>query len=71
MNQKEYESVKHNYRLPSGELFPLPVVFDFDAATRDQIEKNDGRITLQDWQNNKIADLTVTDIWRPNKDEEG
>ena len=62
MNEDAYNSVVNDARLPSGELFGLPVVMDTDS---EDVVVGD-RILLT-YQGQNLAVFTVDSKWRPNR----
>jgi sulfate adenylyltransferase len=62
MNSGEYESVVENYRLPSGDLFGLPVVYD---TNREDLTP--GKKVLFTYKGQDIALFNVEDRFKPDK----
>jgi sulfate adenylyltransferase len=66
MDQKTYESVIADCRLPDGSPWPMPVVLDVDAALAEKLEPGT-KVALRDAEGFMPAVLTVTEIWQPDK----
>jgi sulfate adenylyltransferase len=62
MNEETYDSVVKDMRLPSGELFGLPVVMDTD---REDVLCSDK--VLLTYQGQSLAVFSVDSKWKPNK----
>jgi len=71
MVQKDYNSVCKDFRLADGRLWPIPIVFDIDEATRIELEQRGGDLLIQDARGVTRGVLHVQDIWEPSKDAEG
>ncbi len=69
LSEADYNSVIENMRLADGTLWPMPINLDITAAFREKINLSD-EITLRDPEGVVIANLTVTDIWTPDKEQE-
>lgn len=63
MTQAEYDGVVKGMRLPTGEVFGLPVVFDI--ANADGLKQGD-KVLLK-WQGEDVAVLEAESIYTPNK----
>jgi len=62
MNEDAYSSVVENHRLPSGELFGIPVVFD---SARDDLQP--GKSVALTYQGKAIGVLDIESRYIPNK----
>ncbi len=69
MTRKEYDSVLSGMRLPDGTVWPVPICLDVDGQTAEGIVTGD-RIALNDQEGFLLAVLTVSDIWKPDKELE-
>ena len=69
MNQADYESVLSSMRLTSGALWPIPVTLDVDEDFAAQIEVG-SPVVLADLEGLPLAVLEVSDIWRPDLENE-
>ena len=69
MTEMEYRSVVTDTRLPTGVLWPIPYYLDVDEEFADKIEPG-SQIALRDTEGFMPAVLTVTSIWRPDKELE-
>jgi sulfate adenylyltransferase len=67
MDQETYESVVRSMRLPSGEVWPIPIVFDVEE---EELYTVGQEIVLCDRFGNPLAIFIVTDRYTPSKDEE-
>ena len=69
MSQDDYESVLENMRLSDGTLWPMPITLDVDEEKAKSFSAGD-KIALRDKTGLLLAVITVSDIWKPNKEEE-
>ena len=69
MGKKDYESVLENMRLNDGTLSPIPITLDITEEFAKTIKDNN-KITLRDKEGFPLAILTISDLWRPNINEE-
>lgn len=69
LSQTDYKSVVDKMRLSNGALWPMPVNLD---VTRDfaDLLSSDEEITLRDSEGVVIANLTVDNIWEPDREYE-
>jgi len=72
MDEETYTSVVNDLRLPSGEVWPMPITLDVSKETAAEWKQEDGptQVALRDQFFNLVAVLTVTDIYVPNKQVE-
>jgi len=63
MDQKTYDSVIQNSRLPNDLLWPIPIVLDIDDKLAEKLSPGD-KIALRDTEGFMPAVLTVSDIWQ-------
>mmetsp|Transcript_98754 Transcript_98754/g.155638 ORF Transcript_98754/g.155638 Transcript_98754/m.155638 type:complete len:430 (-) Transcript_98754:192-1481(-) len=63
MTQAEYDGVVKGMRLPTGEVFGLPVIFD--VAKADGLKEGD-KVLLK-WQGEDVAVLEAESIYKPDK----
>lgn len=66
MDQKTYDSVLADCRLPDRSPWPMPVVLDVDAAFAEKLEPGT-KVALRDAEGFMPAVLTVAEIWQPDK----
>jgi sulfate adenylyltransferase len=69
LNPDDYESVVNNMRLVNGKLWPIPITLDISEDFKNKVKISD-RIILVDGFKNKLAFLTITSIYCPNKEIE-
>lgn len=69
MTSEEYEAVLQGMRLPSGLLWPIPVVLDVSEELAHELSPGKP-LALRDPEGVLIAVLHVQDIWRPDKEKE-
>ena len=69
MGQKDYESVIKDMRLASGDLWPMPITLDITAKQNNDV-KVGSEIALRDHEGFLIATLTITEIWKADKEKE-
>ncbi len=65
LNKSNYDSVLHNMRLETGELWPIPINLDITSKFQNKIKDSD-KITLKDKEGFPVAILKISDIWEPN-----
>ena len=71
LSKNDYESVLDNMRLSSGELWPVPITLDISKQFIDDNNlKENVDIALRDKEGFIIAILTITDIWKADKNRE-
>ena len=71
MVQKDYESVIKNMRLSTGDLWPMPITLDItETIKKDYDLQIDSEVALRDHEGFLIATLTITDIWKIDKEKE-
>ena len=70
MGQQDYQSVLASLRLSSadyqGQIWPMPINLDVTEDFAANLKLGD-EVTLRDQEGVVIANLTVSDIWQPNK----
>lgn len=69
MTEKEYNSVVKNMKLPSSDIWPMPIVLPIKEEMANRL-KHETTITLIDNCNLPLAKLTIEDIYKPNLKEE-
>jgi sulfate adenylyltransferase len=69
MDKKTYESVLHTMRLPSGVMWPVPIVLDV-AEEKAQSYQLGEKLALRDKEGFMLAILTITDVWKADKEQE-
>ncbi len=69
MNQATYESVVQQCVLPEGDVWPIPIVFDINEEIADAISLGEP-LALRDNEGFMLAVMTVTEMWRPDKQRE-
>jgi sulfate adenylyltransferase len=69
MGQADYESVLETTRLTDGSLWPLPITLDVSEEFAGKLESG-MQIALRDPEGFMPAVMTVSDIWRPDKERE-
>ena len=67
--QSEYNGVLRDLSLPSGVLWPLPIVLDVSSEFAQFIEQGQD-IALRDTEGVLVATMTAEDIWVADKDVE-
>jgi len=71
MTEQEYQSVLKNMKLPNGDLWPIPIILDISKSTKEDNDiENDSKIALRDHEGFLIATLTITDVWKADKEKE-
>ena len=71
MTEHEYNSVLENMTLPNGDLWPIPVVLDIsiDVKEKNNVDIN-SEVALRDHEGFLVATLTISDIWKADKEKE-
>ena len=69
LNQADTESVFDNYRLTTGELWPMPINLDVSIETAKILESAQN-IALRDPEGNLIAVMDMNDVWEADKHRE-
>ncbi len=69
LSKADYESVLENMRLCDGALWPMPINLDVSEAFAAELSSGD-LVTLRDPEGVVIANLTIGDIWSPDKHQE-
>ena len=69
LGQADYDRVLSEMRLVEGTLWPMPVTLDVDLAFAEKLEPGQ-QVTLRDEEGVVIANMEVSDIWRPDKARE-
>lgn len=65
-NREVYDSIVTHRRLPNGDVWPMPITLDISRAQAEKVAVNDV-VGLYDHEGLHIANMTITDIWEPNK----
>lgn len=68
-DQKTYQSILENRRLPKGEVWPMPITLDVKADQAATLKIGE-KIGLYDQEGLHLANMIITDIWQPNKSAE-
>lgn len=66
LGQSDYESAVHTMRMSDGRLCPIPVTLDVDEAFAEKVTPG-AEIALHDFDGTRLATMTVTDKWMPDK----
>ena len=69
MDRATYEGVIDEARLPSGDLWPIPVVLDVDAGFAEKLDAGQ-TIALRDAEGFMPGVLMVTEVWEADKARE-
>lgn len=69
MDEKTTATVLEGARLPDATLWPIPVNLDVTETLADKLATGD-RLALRDSEGFMLAVLTVSDIWRPDRERE-
>ncbi len=69
LSKKEYESVLEGMRLADGTLWPMPITLDVDEETATKHKEGD-HIALRDRTGLLLAIMTISDVWKPDKERE-
>lgn len=69
MTQADYLSVLEHMRLQNGAIWPMPITLDIAEKQASAISIGQS-VVLCDLEGTTLAILTVTDLWRPDKQQE-
>lgn len=69
MGQRDYDGVVSDMRLADGTLWPVPITLDVSEAFATTVQAGD-RVALRDPEGVILAILTVSDLWRPDRERE-
>jgi sulfate adenylyltransferase len=69
MTRAEYDGVLADMRLPSGVLWPIPIMLDVSDEFASEVSVGD-RIALRDPEGVLVATMEITDSWSPDKPAE-
>ncbi len=69
LTQRDYDSVLSSMRLADGTLWPMPINLDVSEAFAQSIKLGEN-IALRDAEGVLIANMTVTDCWKVDKQAE-
>lgn len=69
MGRREYESVCGELRLPTGQVWPIPIVLDVSEDFAGKLAAGD-LLELQDPEGVTLASLKISEMWRPNREAE-
>ncbi len=69
MTRVEYESVLDRMRLPSGEIWPVPICLDINNTLADSLEAGQSAV-LRDPEGFPLGILSIEDIWPVDPDKE-
>ena len=66
LSQTDYDAVVSSMRLANGTLWPIPINLDVSDTFAAELTQG-AEVTLRDPEGVVIANLTVNDIWVPDK----
>lgn len=69
LGQSEYESVLDSMRLENGMLWPMPVTLDVSESVAINLSTG-VRVALRDPEGVMLAVLEISDVWRPDLEQE-
>jgi sulfate adenylyltransferase len=69
LGQKDYTSVCERMRLADGTLWPMPITLDVSEALAEKVAVGK-QLALRDPEGVILAVLTITDLWRPDREAE-
>ena len=70
LNKADTESVYDNYRLTTGELWPMPINLDVTKEQSSKLEATQKPLALRDHEGNLIAVMDLNDVWEADKAQE-
>ncbi len=65
LTREQYQGVRDEMRLPSGEIWPLPITLDVSEELAGSLNTGD-KLALRDFEGVMLAVLNVEDIWQPD-----
>ena len=69
MTQEAYESVLDRMRLPSGEIWPVPICLDVSRDLSDRFEVGQS-VVLRDPEGFPLGLMAIEDIWQADREKE-
>ncbi|AIA30795.1 bifunctional sulfate adenylyltransferase/adenylylsulfate kinase [Leptospirillum ferriphilum] len=66
MNQREYEGSLFENRLPSGEVWPMPITLDVEEGFARSLKTGE-TLALYDIEGFPVAILKLSDLWKPDR----
>jgi sulfate adenylyltransferase len=69
LGEADYEGVCEKMRLADGTIWPMPITLDVTEELAGGLESG-GRVALRHPEGMVLAVLTVSDVWRPDKEAE-
>ncbi len=70
MTQEAYESVLDRMRLPSGEIWPVPICLDVSRDLSDRFEVGQSAV-LRDPEGFPLGIMAIEDIWQADRGKRG
>ena len=67
LSKADYESVCHNMRLTSGQIWPMPITLDVIEEFARKLTAGSSKVALRDAEGVMLAVLHVEEIWRPDR----
>lgn len=69
VTQQDYQSILSCMRLQNDKPWPIPITLDVNDSFAEKVNPGD-TVELYDFDNTLLANLQVTDKWRPDKHDE-
>nr|WP_321400709.1 bifunctional sulfate adenylyltransferase/adenylylsulfate kinase [uncultured Desulfobacter sp.] len=69
MTQEAYESVLDRMRLPSGEIWPVPICLDVSRGLSERFEVGQS-VVLRDPEGFPLGIMAIEDIWQADREKE-
>ena len=69
MTQEAYESVLDRMRLPSGEIWPVPICLDISRDRAERFEAGQSAV-LRDPEGFPLGIMAIEDIWQADREKE-
>ncbi|MCZ6770843.1 MAG: sulfate adenylyltransferase [Proteobacteria bacterium] len=66
MNEDQFHSCVEEMRMPTGELFPIPIILDLDDKDADRLSQQP-RVALY-YEGEEVGELLPDSFYRPNKE---
>ena len=67
MTKADYEGVRHDMRLSSGVLWPMPITLDVTEEFAKKLSPGQQQIGTRDAEGVMLAVLHVEEVWQANR----
>ncbi len=71
MGSNDYNGVVSEMRLADGTVWPMPIILDINAKTKQGLENaGDTQLILRDQEGTILATMEISEVWSPDKNLE-